>query len=197
MKYQPSHMAVVFDAKGPTFRNTIYSDYKANRPPMPDDLRQQIAPLHAIVKALGLPLLCIDDVEADDVIGTLAQQAAAEQRFTLISTGDKDMAQLVNDHVMLINTMTDTLMDTAGVVAKYGVQPSQIIDLLALMGDSSDNIPGLPKVGEKTALALLQGMESIDAILADPDAVASAPAPPSSAAMRFSNTSEVGFISLV
>lgn len=172
MKYQPSHMAVVFDAKGPTFRNTIYSDYKANRPPMPDDLRQQIAPLHAIVKALGLPLLCIDDVEADDVIGTLAQQAAAEQRFTLISTGDKDMAQLVNDHVMLINTMTDTLMDTAGVVAKYGVQPSQIIDLLALMGDSSDNIPGLPKVGEKTALALLQGMESIDAILADPDAVA-------------------------
>lgn len=172
MKYQPSHMAVVFDAKGPTFRNEIYSDYKANRPPMPDDLRQQIAPLHAIVKALGLPLLCIDDVEADDVIGTLAQQAAAEQRFTLISTGDKDMAQLVNDHVMLINTMTDTLMDTAGVVAKYGVQPSQIIDLLALMGDSSDNIPGLPKVGEKTALALLQGMESIDAILADPDAVA-------------------------
>lgn len=172
MKYQPSHMAVVFDAKGPTFRNEIYSDYKANRPPMPDDLRQQIAPLHAIVKALGLPLLCIDDVEADDVIGTLAQQAAAEQRFTLISTGDKDMAQLVNDHVMLINTMTDTLMDTAGVVAKYGVQPSQIIDLLALMGDSSDNIPGLPKVGEKTALALLQGMQSIDAILADPDAVA-------------------------
>lgn len=172
MKYQPSHMAVVFDAKGPTFRNKIYSDYKANRPPMPDDLRQQIAPLHAIVKALGLPLLCIDDVEADDVIGTLAQQAAAEQRFTLISTGDKDMAQLVNDHVMLINTMTDTLMDTAGVVAKYGVQPSQIIDLLALMGDSSDNIPGLPKVGEKTALALLQGMQSIDAILADPDAVA-------------------------
>lgn len=172
MKYQPSHMAVVFDAKGPTFRNEIYGDYKANRPPMPDDLRQQIAPLHAIVKALGLPLLCIDDVEADDVIGTLAQQAAAEQRFTLISTGDKDMAQLVNDHVMLINTMTDTLMDTAGVVAKYGVQPSQMIDLLALMGDSSDNIPGLPKVGEKTALALLQGMQSIDAILADPDAVA-------------------------
>lgn len=171
-KYQPSHMAVVFDAKGPTFRNTIYSDYKANRPPMPDDLRQQIAPLHAIVKALGLPLLCIDDVEADDVIGTLAQQAAAEGRFTLISTGDKDMAQLVNDHVMLINTMTDTLMDEAGVVAKYGVKPDQIIDLLALMGDSSDNIPGLPKVGEKTALALLQGMHSIDAILENPDAVA-------------------------
>ncbi len=170
-KYKPSHMAVVFDAKGPTFRNEIYSEYKANRPPMPDDLRQQIEPLHKIVKALGLPLLCVDNVEADDVIGTLAQQASEEGRFTLISTGDKDMAQLVNEHVMLINTMTDTLLDYDGVIEKYGVKPEQIIDFLALMGDSSDNIPGLPKVGEKTALGLLTGMESVDAILADPDAV--------------------------
>ncbi|MDX1706593.1 DNA polymerase I [Pseudidiomarina sp.] len=171
-KYEPSHMAVVFDAKGPTFRNEMYTEYKSNRPPMPDDLRQQIEPLHKIVKALGLPLLCIDGVEADDVIGTLAEQAGQEGRFTLISTGDKDMAQLVNGHVMLINTMTDTLLDTEGVETKFGVKPSQIIDLLALMGDSSDNIPGLPKVGEKTALAMLQGMGSIDAMLQRPEALA-------------------------
>jgi DNA polymerase-1 len=171
-KYQPTHMAVIFDAKGPTFRNDMYHAYKANRPPMPDDLRSQIEPLHKIVKALGLPLLCIDGVEADDVIGTLAQQAAASGRFTLISTGDKDMAQLVNDHVMLINTMTDTLLNAAGVFDKYGVRPEQMIDLLALMGDSSDNIPGLPKVGEKTALAMLQGLTSIDAMYADPQQLA-------------------------
>lgn len=171
-KYQPTHMAVIFDAKGPTFRNDMYEAYKANRPPMPDDLRGQIEPLHKIVKALGLPLLCIDGVEADDVIGTLAKQAAETGRFTLISTGDKDMAQLVNEHVMLINTMTDTLLDGAGVYDKYGVHPEQMIDLLALMGDSSDNIPGLPKVGEKTALAMLQGMHSIDAMLADPEQLA-------------------------
>ncbi|KFZ30888.1 DNA polymerase I [Pseudidiomarina salinarum] len=171
-KYGPTHMAVVFDAKGPTFRNEMYTEYKSNRPPMPDDLRQQIEPLHKIIKALGLPLLCIDGVEADDVIGTLAQQAGDEGRFTLISTGDKDMAQLVNGNVMLINTMTDTLLDTAGVQNKFGVKPSQIIDLLALMGDSSDNIPGLPKVGEKTALAMLQGMGSIDAMLENPEALA-------------------------
>lgn len=171
-KYKPSHMAVVFDAKGKTFRSEIYDDYKANRPPMPEDLRQQIEPLHKIVKALGLPLLCIDNVEADDVIGTLAQQAGDEGRFTLISTGDKDMAQLVNDHVMLINTMTDTLLDYDGVIEKYGVKPEQMIDFLSLMGDSSDNIPGMPKVGEKTALAMLQGIESIDAMLANPEALA-------------------------
>lgn len=171
-KYQPTHMAVIFDAKGPTFRNDMYQAYKANRPPMPDDLRCQIEPLHKIVKALGLPLLCIDGVEADDVIGTLAQQASASGRFTLISTGDKDMAQLVNDHVMLINTMTDTLLNETGVRDKYGVRPEQMIDLLALMGDSSDNIPGLPKVGEKTALAMLQGMQSIDAMYADPQQLA-------------------------
>ncbi|WP_258807752.1 DNA polymerase I [Pseudidiomarina sp. CB1] len=171
-KYHPSHMAVVFDAKGKTFRNDMYEEYKANRPPMPDDLRSQIAPLHAIVKALGLPLLCIDEVEADDVIGTLARQAGEQGRFTLISTGDKDMAQLVNEHVMLINTMTNTLLDDAGVKEKFGVEPSQIIDYLALMGDSSDNIPGLPKVGEKTALAMLQGMHSIDAMYDAPEKVA-------------------------
>lgn len=170
-RYKPSHMAVVFDAKGKTFRSDIYDDYKANRPPMPDDLRSQIEPLHAIVKAMGLPLLCIEGVEADDVIGTLARQAGDEGRFTLISTGDKDMAQLVNDHVMLINTMTDTLMDPDGVEKKFGVKPNQIIDYLALMGDSSDNIPGLPKVGEKTAQALLQGIPSIDALYDDVNAV--------------------------
>ncbi len=170
-RYKPSHMAVVFDAKGKTFRSDIYQDYKANRPPMPDDLRSQIEPLHAIVKAMGLPLLCIEGVEADDVIGTLAKQAGDQGRFTLISTGDKDMAQLVNDHVMLINTMTDTLLDEAGVVEKFGVKPNQIIDYLALMGDSSDNIPGLPKVGEKTAQAMLQGIPSIDKIYDDINAV--------------------------
>ncbi|MEC9318621.1 MAG: 5'-3' exonuclease H3TH domain-containing protein, partial [Pseudomonadota bacterium] len=170
-RYKPSHMAVVFDAKGKTFRSDIYDEYKAHRPPMPDDLRTQIEPLHAIVKAMGLPLLCVDGVEADDVIGTLAKQAGDKGRFTLISTGDKDMAQLVNDHVMLINTMTDTLLDESGVVEKFGVKPSQIIDYLALMGDSSDNIPGLPKVGEKTAQAMLQGIPSIDKIYEDISAV--------------------------
>jgi DNA polymerase-1 len=172
-KYQPSHMAVVFDAKGKTFRSDIYEEYKAHRPPMPDDLRSQIEPLHNIVKAMGLPLLCIDGVEADDVIGTLAQQAGDQGRFTLISTGDKDMAQLVNEHVMLINTMTDTLLDTDGVEKKFGVKPGQIIDYLALMGDSSDNIPGLPKVGEKTAQSMLQGIPSIDKIYEDIEAVTS------------------------
>ncbi|RUO26950.1 DNA polymerase I [Aliidiomarina minuta] len=171
-RYKPSHMAVVFDAKGKTFRNDMYTEYKANRPPMPDDLRSQIAPLHAIVEAMGLPLLCIDGVEADDVIGTLARQAEREGRVTLISTGDKDMAQLVSEHTLLINTMTDTITDIDGVKSKFGVTPEQIIDYLALMGDSSDNIPGLPGVGDKTAQALLQGMHSIDAILADPDKVA-------------------------
>jgi DNA polymerase-1 len=164
---------VVFDAKGKTFRSDIYEEYKAHRPPMPDDLRSQIEPLHNIVKAMGLPLLCIDGVEADDVIGTLAQQAGDQGRFTLISTGDKDMAQLVNEHVMLINTMTDTLLDTDGVEKKFGVKPEQIIDYLALMGDSSDNIPGLPKVGEKTAQAMLQGIPSIDKIYEDIEAVTS------------------------
>lgn len=172
-QYEPSHMAVVFDAKGKTFRNDMYEDYKANRPPMPDDLRSQIEPLHAIIRAMGLPLVVIDGVEADDVIGTLAVQATEEGRHTLISTGDKDMAQLVNDHVTLINTMNNTVLRAENVEDKFGVRPDQIIDYLALMGDSSDNIPGLPGVGEKTAQKLLQGIDNIDAMLADPDKVSS------------------------
>jgi len=160
-QYNPTQMAVVFDAKGPTFRNEMYADYKAHRPPMPDDLRSQIEPLHQIIRAMGLPLLCISGVEADDVIGTLAASASAQGRHVLISTGDKDMAQLVNAHVTLINTMTDTILDPDGVKDKFGVGPELIIDFLALMGDKADNIPGLPGVGEKTAQALLQGIGSI------------------------------------
>jgi len=160
-QFNPSQMVVVFDAKGPTFRNEMYADYKAHRPPMPDDLRSQIEPLHQIIRAMGLPLLCISGVEADDVIGTLAASASAEGRHVLISTGDKDMAQLVNAHVTLINTMTDTILDPDGVKEKFGVGPELIIDFLALMGDKADNIPGLPGVGEKTAQALLQGIGSI------------------------------------
>lgn len=170
-QYNPTQMAVVFDAKGPTFRNEMYSDYKANRPPMPDDLRNQIEPLHKIVQALGLPLLCISGVEADDVIGTLARQASAAGRHTLISTGDKDMAQLVDQHVTLINTMTNTLLDPDAVQEKFGVGPDLIIDYLALMGDKVDNIPGLPGVGEKTAAALLQGLGSIKEIYQQLDKV--------------------------
>tara|TARA_R110002126_G_scaffold12196_22_gene53240 strand:+ start:9842 stop:12619 length:2778 start_codon:yes stop_codon:yes gene_type:complete len=171
-QYNPSHMAVIFDAKGPTFRNEMYQEYKANRPPMPDDLRSQIAPIHQIVQAMGLPLLCISGVEADDVIGTLARQASLAGRHTLISTGDKDMAQLVDAHVTLINTMTNTLLDPESVVTKFGVGPEAIIDYLALMGDKVDNIPGLPGVGEKTAAALLQGLGSIDNIYQQLDKVA-------------------------
>ncbi|WP_445766201.1 DNA polymerase I [Rheinheimera sp.] len=171
-QYQPSQMAVIFDAKGPTFRNEMYSEYKAHRPPMPDDLRSQIAPLHSIIAAMGLPLLCIEGVEADDVIGTLARQASSEGRNTLISTGDKDMAQLVDEHITLINTMTNTLLDPAAVVDKFGVGPELIIDYLALMGDKVDNIPGLPGVGEKTAAALLQGLGSIEQIYQQLDKVA-------------------------
>ncbi|WP_350998331.1 DNA polymerase I [Shewanella sp. TB7-MNA-CIBAN-0143] len=170
-RYSPSHIAVVFDAKGKTFRNDMYSEYKAQRPPMPDDLRNQIEPLHRIIHAMGLPLISISGVEADDVIGTIALQASKEGRATLISTGDKDMAQLVNEHVTLINTMTDTIMGPEEVKTKYGVSPDRIIDFLALMGDKSDNIPGLPGVGEKTALAMLLGVGSVENILADPQSV--------------------------
>ncbi|WP_421868535.1 DNA polymerase I [Motiliproteus sp.] len=159
--YPDSPVVVVFDAKGKTFRDDIYPDYKANRPSMPDDLRSQIEPIHQIVKAMGLPLLAIEGVEADDVIGTLALQATEAKRDTVISTGDKDMAQLVSDHVTLINTMTDTAMDRLGVAEKFGIGPELIIDYLALMGDKVDNIPGVPGVGEKTALALLQGIGGI------------------------------------
>ncbi|NRA53727.1 MAG: DNA polymerase I [Gammaproteobacteria bacterium] len=163
-QYKPSNMVVVFDAKGKTFRNDMYSEYKANRPPMPDDLRIQIEPLHELIRAMGLPLISIAGVEADDVIGTLSTLASKRGIHTLISTGDKDMAQLVDQNTTLINTMTDTVLDRDGVIGKFGVPPELIIDLLGLMGDSSDNIPGVPKVGEKTALGMLQGIGSINDI---------------------------------
>ena len=169
---EPSHIAVVFDAKGRTFRDELYEQYKSHRPPMPDELRSQIQPLHAMIKALGIPLISIEGVEADDVIGTLAVQAAKDGKNVLISTGDKDMAQLVNDHIMLINTMNNTLLDREGVIEKYGIPPELIIDYLALLGDSSDNIPGVKGVGEKTAIALLQGVGSMKEIYANLDKVA-------------------------
>lgn len=173
--YAGDQVVVIFDAKGPTFRNDIYPEYKANRPPMPDELREQIQPIHDTIRAMGLPLICIGGVEADDVIGTLSVQAAGSGREVVISTGDKDMAQLVNDHVTLINTMNNTTMDHDGVVDKFGVPPTLIIDLLALMGDKVDNIPGVAGVGEKTATALLQHLGGIDAIYERLDAVADLP----------------------
>ncbi len=157
-QYPDSPFAVVFDAKGPTFRDALFENYKSHRPPMPDDLRVQVEPLHASVRALGLPLLCVEGVEADDVIGTLARQCAALGRDVVISTGDKDMAQLVCPHVTLVNTMTGSVYDIEGVKAKFGVGPELIIDFLALMGDKVDNIPGVPGVGEKTACGLLNGI---------------------------------------
>ncbi|ENB9666241.1 DNA polymerase I [Pseudomonas putida] len=157
-QYPDSLFAVVFDAKGGTFRDAMFADYKANRPSMPDDLRVQVEPLHASVKALGYPLLCVEGVEADDVIGTLARSAAAKGRPVIISTGDKDMAQLVDGHITLVNTMTGSVLDVAGVHEKFGVGPEHIIDFLALMGDKVDNIPGVPGVGEKTAVGLLTGI---------------------------------------
>jgi len=165
--YPDCPIAVIFDAKGKTFRDDIYAEYKANRPPMPDDLRPQVQPILDIVEAMGLPLLVVDGVEADDVIGTLARQATEQKRDVVISTGDKDMAQLVNDYVSLVNTMTDTFLDIPGVQGKYGFGPELMIDYLALMGDKVDNIPGVPGVGEKTALGLIQGMGGLDAIYAD------------------------------
>ncbi|MFF7864564.1 DNA polymerase I [Pseudomonas sp. LLC-1] len=157
-QYPDSLFAVVFDAKGGTFRDAMFAEYKANRPSMPDDLRVQVEPLHASVKALGYPLLCVEGVEADDVIGTLARSSAAQGRPVIISTGDKDMAQLVDGHITLVNTMTGSVLDVAGVHEKFGVGPEHIIDFLALMGDKVDNIPGVPGVGEKTAVGLLTGI---------------------------------------
>ena len=172
---QPSHIAVVFDAKGKTFRDEMFEQYKSHRPPMPDDLRKQIQPLHDIIRALGIPLLVIEGVEADDVIGTLAVAASKANQKVLISTGDKDMAQLVDDNIMLINTMNNTLLDHDAVIEKYGIPPELIIDYLALMGDSADNIPGVAGVGEKTALGLLQGIGSMAEIYANLDKVAELP----------------------
>ncbi|MFM4650666.1 DNA polymerase I [Aeromonas bivalvium] len=171
-QYPDSHVAVVFDAKGKTFRDDIYPEYKATRASMPDDLRSQVAPIHQMIKAMGFPFLMVEGVEADDVIGTLARQATEKQLPVLISTGDKDMAQLVSDHVTLIDTMKDVKTDRDGVIEKFGVPPELIIDYLALMGDKVDNIPGMTGVGEKTALALLQGIGSIDEIAANLDKVA-------------------------
>ena len=170
--YPTSHFAVIFDAPGKTFRDDLYADYKANRPAMPDDLRAQIQPLHDFIRALGLPLICESGVEADDVIGTLANSLSADGHQVIISTGDKDMAQLVNPQVTLVNTMTNSVMDRAGVIDKFGIPPELIIDFLALQGDKVDNIPGVPGVGEKTALALLTGIGSLEKIYANLDQVA-------------------------
>ena len=171
-QYNPTHMAVIFDAKGKTFRDDIYKEYKANRPPMPDELRSQIEPLHAIIKAMGLPVIVESGVEADDVIGTLAKHATEKGIDTLISTGDKDMAQLVNEHVTLINTMTNQLMDVEGVNTKFGIPPELVIDFLALKGDKVDNIPGVPGVGDKSAQALLNGIGGIEDIYKNLDKIA-------------------------
>ncbi|MEE3652104.1 MULTISPECIES: DNA polymerase I [unclassified Brenneria] len=172
LQYHPSHVAVVFDAKGKTFRDELFENYKAHRPPMPDDLREQIEPLHNMVKAMGLPLLAVSGVEADDVIGTLALQAENAGVPVLISTGDKDMAQLVTPNVTLINTMNNTILGPQEVCDKYGIPPELIIDFLALMGDASDNIPGVPGIGEKTAQALLQGLGGLDMLYANLDKIA-------------------------
>ncbi|WP_375740835.1 DNA polymerase I [Pseudomonas boanensis] len=175
-QYPDSPFAVVFDAKGGTFRDEIFAEYKANRPSMPDELRVQVEPLHASVRALGLPLLCVEGVEADDVIGTLARQSAAVGRPVVISTGDKDMAQLVDGHITLVNTMTGSTLDVDGVKEKFGVGPELIIDYLALMGDKVDNIPGVPGVGEKTALGLLVGIGGgLDMLYASLDKVPELP----------------------
>ncbi|HHK8473695.1 TPA: DNA polymerase I [Vibrio parahaemolyticus] len=171
-QFASERIAVVFDAKGKTFRDEMYSEYKANRPPMPDDLRCQIKPLHNVIRAMGLPLICVPGVEADDVIGTLAYQASQQGMPVLISTGDKDMAQLVDDNITLINTMTNVVMDREGVVEKFGIPPELIIDYLALMGDKVDNIPGVPGVGDKTATALLQGIGGLTKLYENLDVIA-------------------------
>ena len=169
--YRPEHIAVVFDARGKNFRHELYAAYKANRPPMPEDLAQQIEPLKQFIEALGVPVIVIDGVEADDVIGTLATRAAQEGKQVLISTGDKDMAQLVNERITLIDTMKDQILDRDGVMKKFGVAPEQIVDYLALMGDSSDNIPGIPKVGPKTAAKWLQQYGDLDNLIAHADEI--------------------------
>ncbi len=169
--YDPEYVAVVFDAKGKTFRDELYEQYKANRPPMPEELRAQIEPLHAIVRAMGLPVLVVDGVEADDVIGTLAQQAGEAGMDTVVSSGDKDLAQLVDGHVSLVNTMTDTTMDPEGVVEKFGITPEQVPDYLALIGDPVDNIPGVPKVGPKTAAKWLKQYGNLENLIAHADEI--------------------------
>jgi DNA polymerase-1 len=174
-EYSPTHVAVVFDAPGKTFRDDLFAEYKAHRPPMPDDLRAQVEPLKAAIRALGLPMIIEEGVEADDVIGTLAVQAKARGMNVLVSTGDKDMAQLVDAQVTLINTMTNTKLDRDGVINKYGIPPERIVDYLALMGDASDNIPGVEGIGEKTALALVAGLGGVEDIYANIDRIAELP----------------------
>lgn len=169
--YANANIVVVFDAKGPTFRNEMYAQYKAHRPPMPDDMRPQIEPIHQIINAMGLPLLIIPGVEADDVIGTLAAQATAQGIDTLISTGDKDMAQLVSPHVGLVNTMTNTYLDEEGVFTKFGVRPDQIIDYLAIVGDTADNIPGVPGAGPKTAVKWLAAYDTLENLMEKADEI--------------------------
>src|SRR5579883_844239 len=164
LKAKPDYLAFVVDAPGRTFRDDLYADYKAHRPPMPEDLSAQVAPMMDLVAALGIPILCIEGVEADDVIGTLAKQAAKEGIDVTISTGDKDLAQLVDAHIKLVNTMTNTTLDEAGVVTKFGVRPDQIADYLALMGDSVDNVPGVEKCGPKTAAKWLGEYGTLDAV---------------------------------
>ncbi|MGB5643559.1 MAG: DNA polymerase I [Gammaproteobacteria bacterium] len=170
-QYKPEYMAVVFDARGKTFRHDIYEEYKAHRPPMPDDLKAQIEPLHQLVRAMGFPLISVEGVEADDVIGTLAIRASAQNRDMLISTGDKDLAQLVDPHVTLINTMNDQVLDERGVEEKFQVPPARIIDYLTLVGDTSDNIPGVPKVGPKTAIKWLKQYDSLANLVAHADEI--------------------------
>ncbi|MGQ7846698.1 DNA polymerase I [Granulosicoccus sp. 3-233] len=169
--YQPSIMVVVFDASGKTFRDDIYTEYKANRARMPDDMRSQIKPLYEVVEKMGFPMLIVDGVEADDVIGTLSVQATRAGLKTIVSTGDKDMAQLVNEQVTLVNTMTNTVMDVEGVIEKFGVPPEQIIDYLALVGDTSDNIPGVPSCGPKTAVKWLSAHGSLQGVIDNADAI--------------------------
>ena len=164
--YKPDYLACVFDAKGKTFRDDWYAEYKAHRPPMPPDLVRQIEPLHQAVAALGWPLLMIDGVEADDVIGTLARQAAESGMRCVVSTGDKDLAQLVNPSVTLINTMNNERLDEAGVESKFGVPPRLMLDYLTLVGDSVDNVPGVEKVGPKTAVKWLTQYGSLDGVVA-------------------------------
>ena len=170
-EYQTDYVTVVFDAACKTFRNELYADYKAHRPAMPDDLRVQIAPLHQLIRAMGLPLIMESGVEADDVLGVLAQHAAKRGFHVVISTGDKDMAQLVTDQISLEDTMKNVRMDIQGVIDKFGVKPEQIIDYLALMGDSSDNIPGVSKVGPKTAAKWLQQYQTLDNLIAHADEI--------------------------
>jgi DNA polymerase-1 len=171
-EFAPTHIAVVFDAPGKTFRDDLFAEYKSHRPPMPDDLRAQVEPLKAAIRAMGLPLIVESGVEADDVIGTLALQAKRRGMKTVISTGDKDMAQLVDEDISLINTMTNTRLDRDGVIGKYGIPPERVVDYLALMGDSSDNIPGVEGIGEKTALALVAGLGGVEDIYASLEKIA-------------------------